>query len=173
MPSDPQRDAVTRELMQALPMLRAFLRHLGADPEQTDEAVQETAVWCCANAHLFTPGTSFGAWSRSVARFRLLALWRDRGRADAALDPELAEAIPDGDWDAASAGRHERGLALSACLDGLPATARRLVELSYRDGLDAAAVAARLRSSANAIYMALSRLRRRLRDCVERRLEPA
>jgi RNA polymerase sigma-70 factor (ECF subfamily) len=151
-------------------MLRAWLRHLGGDREQVDEAVQETVVWCCEYADDFMPGTSFGAWARSVARFRLLAIWRDRGRADDQLDEALAAAIPQAEWDAAAEGGDRRRDALSRCLEDMPGNTRRLVELTYRDGCDAATVANRLASSVNAIYLALSKLRRRLRACVERRV---
>lgn len=154
-------------------MLRAWLRHLGADRDQVEEALQETALWCCSHAADFTEGTSFGAWARSVARFRLLALWRDRGRADDQLDDALANAIPQAEWDAAQEGIDRRREALSRCLDAVPANARRLIELTYRDGCDAATVAGRLKASVNAIYLALSKLRRRLRTCVEERLGSA
>lgn len=167
-PSDP-RDVVTAHLVPALPMLRAWLHHLGADREQIDEAVQETAVWCCSHAQEFVAGTSFGAWARTVARYRLLAIWRDRGRADDPLDDALVEAIPQVEWDAAMDGADRRRDALKQCLEEVPASARRLVELTYRDGCDATTVAKRLASSVNAIYLALSKLRRRLRACVERR----
>lgn len=170
--SDP-RDTVTANLVRSLPMLRAWLRHLGADSEQIDDAVQETAVWCCGHAQEFLPGTSFGAWVRTVARYRLLALWRDRGRADDRLDQDLADAIPQEEWDAVAEGAARRREALAKCLDEIPAPARRLVELTYREGCDAATVAQRLASSVNAIYLALSKLRRRLRTCVERRLGSA
>ena len=169
---DPQA-LVAAQLVQAVPMLRAWLRHLGADREQVEEALQETAVWCCSHAAEFTPGTSFGAWARSVARFRLLALWRDRGRADDRLDDGLAEAIPQAEWDAAAEGNDRRREALDRCLEAIPANARRLVELTYREGCDAATVATRLKASVNAIYLALSKLRRRLRACVEQRLGSA
>lgn len=170
--NDPQA-VVTAHLVQAMPMLRAWLRHLGADRDQLDEALQETAVWCCAHAAEFTPGTSFGAWVRSVARFRLLALWRDRGRADDRLDDGLIDAIPQPEWDAAHEGVDRRREALGHCLESIPANARRLIELTYRDGHDAATVAGRLKASVNAIYLALSKLRRRLRTCVEQRLGSA
>jgi len=170
--SDP-RDVVTAHLVQALPMLRTWLRHLGADREQVEDAVQETAVWCCSHATEFVPGTSFGAWARTVARYRLLASWRERGRADDRLDDDLVGAIPQAEWDAALEGVDRRREALAHCLEQIPAPARRLVDLTYRDGCDAATVARKLASSANAIYLALSKLRRRLRICVERRVGAA
>jgi RNA polymerase sigma-70 factor, ECF subfamily len=171
MSNDPQRDLVTRELVQALPMLRAFLRHLGASADQLEEAVQETAVWCCGHSEQFEAGTNFGAWIRSVAKFRLLALWRAAGRADAALDPILAEAIPDQEWDAAREGANERAQALNRCLEGLSESSQRLVALTYGEGLGAAEVARQLRATVDIVYTTLSRLRRRLRTCVERRLD--
>jgi RNA polymerase sigma-70 factor (ECF subfamily) len=151
-------------------MLRAYLRHLGGEPEHIEEAIQETAVWCCSHADEFTPGSSFGAWSRSVARFRLLAIWRDKGRADKALDESWAATIPDHTWTVLETGGQQRAQALAKCVAELPDPSRRLIDLVYQQALPVKTVAERLRATANAISMSLARLRRRLRDCVDRRV---
>lgn len=160
-----------RELVKAMPMLRAWLRHLGASWDQVEEALQETAVWCSGHASEFTLGTSFTAWARSVARFRLLAIWRDQGRENERSCHALLEAIPDHEWDQADDSQEGRMGALGACIEHLPAASRRLVEWTYREGRTAEDIATTLRSSVGAIYMALSRLRLRLKACIERRLD--
>lgn len=164
-------DHVMRELVKAMPMLRGWLRHLGASWDQVEEAVQETAVWCSGHAGEFTPGTSFTAWVRSVARFRLLAIWRDQGREQERRCDALLDAIPDQEWDEADDQREGRVHALGACMEHLPDAGRRLVQWTYSDGRSAQDIATALRSSVGAIHMALSRLRLRLKDCIERRLD--
>lgn len=167
----PQHDVVTRELVLAMPMLRSWLRHLGASWDQIDEALQETAVWCCDHAEEFTPETNFAAWVRSVARFRLLALWRTQGREAARLaSAALVEAIPDREWDMVPQWAEERTRALGACLKSLPQAAGRLVDQVYRHGRSAGDIAKEQGANANAIHMALTRIRQQLKSCVDRRL---
>ena len=52
----------------------------------------------------------------------------------------------------------------------LPEASRRLVALRYEEGLGAKDIAARVGRTPAAIDMALSRIRRLLRDCIERKI---
>jgi RNA polymerase sigma-70 factor (ECF subfamily) len=71
----------------------------------------------------------------------------------------------------ASADRlEERSQALARCIDRLPGRHRDLLQRRYRDGQAIEVVARQVRRSVDAVYRALSRIRRRLHDCVSRSL---
>jgi DNA-directed RNA polymerase specialized sigma24 family protein len=53
----------------------------------------------------------------------------------------------------------------------LPERSQHLLRLKYEQGLSADAVAGEVRQSSGAVLMSLSRLRRALRDCAERKLK--
>ena len=60
--------------------------------------------------------------------------------------------------------------ALRVCLAKLPAASRELLQMRYDDGLSGAEIAGKMQRSVEAVYQALSRVHRGLRECVERQL---
>ena len=71
--------------------------------------------------------------------------------------------------DQSSSPRRE---ALRRCLERMPqAKGRRVLELRYGEGLPGEKVAEQVGLSLNALYTLLSRVRRSLQECIERRLQ--
>jgi len=62
--------------------------------------------------------------------------------------------------------------ALTECVKELPARSRELLQLKYEEDLSAEAVGDKLALSAAAVWMSLSRVRKLLRECAERKLRP-
>lgn len=95
-------------------------------------------------------------WRRSTRRFR-----------DASIC-ELADSEASADADAGPMAA--RASALAACMRELSPAHRTVIERRYRDDHSIEAIAHALGSTTAAIQMSLSRIRRRLRHCMERRL---
>src|SRR4051812_2975169 len=167
-PADPdadRREAVLRSFLEHQGMLRAYAFAIVGDWDVADEAVQETAVYVCAHWHELAAPGEFPVWARSVARLRALECRRRRPGGGDGLS--LAGPLPGAAWGGAPDGE---GAALARCVDELPHHLRQLVDWHYRDGVSGASIAGRLARTVEAVYMALTRVRRRLRDCVRRRL---
>lgn len=81
-----------RELLAALPHLRAFARGLCGRPDFADDLVQETAVKAWTARDRFTPGTSMRAWTFTILRNHYLDELR-RARPQADYDPEAMERL--------------------------------------------------------------------------------
>jgi RNA polymerase sigma-70 factor (ECF subfamily) len=79
-----------RELLEALPHLRAFARGLSGRPDFADDLVQEAAIKAWSARERFTPGTSMRAWTFAILRNHYLSELR-RNRRQVDYDPELAE----------------------------------------------------------------------------------
>ena len=60
--------------------------------------------------------------------------------------------------------------ALSACIEEMPERSRQLLRLKYEESLSAAEVANRFHQTTAAVLMALSRVRKALRDCARKKL---
>ena len=111
-------------------------------------------------------------WCRGTARNLILHYWRDRRKAAVPADEELldlaelafAEQSTNQDYWRA------RQEALTECIQELPERAQSLLRLKYERGLHANEVAGQLRQTSAAVLMSLSRLRRSLRDCAEKKL---
>jgi RNA polymerase sigma-70 factor (ECF subfamily) len=97
MMPDRRRDGDTdqvfkRDLVNALPHLRAFARGLSGRADFADDLVQETAIKAWAARDRFTPGTNFRAWTFAILRNHYLSELR-RARYHTEYDPEAAERL--------------------------------------------------------------------------------
>ena len=57
------------------PRLYGFILKRLADQDQARDVLQRTNLVICQKAEDYTPGTSFTAWTFTIARFQLMA-WR-------------------------------------------------------------------------------------------------
>lgn len=152
-------------------ILLAYINVMLHDLHGAEDVLQEALL--LAMAQDFSDADHARAWIRVTARNLAFAERRRRGRS-AYLSDDLLDVL-DTAWreEAAGAAHGDRIAALQACRDGLSATARRLIDLRFAEGLDGQAIAARLDRPLNTIYVGLSRTYRRLLDCIQRRLGDA
>jgi len=166
-----RREQVMRLALEHRAMLWGFLMGLTKNPQLAEDLFQNTYLVICEKWEQFQPGTNFPAWARQIARYEFLAAV-DPGRRPfvtaemEVLEAALVAAAPP-DRPAADADRRE---ALRACLRELPARGHRALALRYGEGLDGGSVARKMGVSLNALYTLLSRVRKMLSECVERRI---
>lgn len=85
-------DDFKRDLVGALPHLRAFARGLCGRPDFADDLVQETAIKAWTARARFIPGTNIRAWTFAILRNHYLSeLRRNRHQAD--YDPDAVERL--------------------------------------------------------------------------------
>jgi RNA polymerase sigma-70 factor (ECF subfamily) len=149
--------------------LRAFIGSIVREKSAREDVLQETALVLWQEFERFDRSRSFGAWARGVAAHKLLKRLDQRRRWPASL-PDAAVAAIQAAYDRTQELEGARHDALQHCLDKLPANSRRLLALRYEQGCTLAQLAQRAGSSLEAAHKALSRIRIKLRECVERRL---
>jgi len=145
------------------------------DRDATENLVQQVFVDAYFHLDQYAPGTDFGAWIRTVARNRLRKELRTAGREDrrlATYRERLAERLRSeatgmrDDSDAYVA-------ALRGCRQALPARDAELVRMRYEKGLSFEAIARTQGQSPEAVQRMISRIRFRLRDCIQHKLNDA
>ncbi len=134
-----------------------------------DDILQQTKLVMWREFARFESGTNFLAWARKIAFHQILTYRRARKKEHLPLDEDVLEAIHH-EVSRLSDSHDERREALQACLHKLPGEHRQLVLLRYFEDLEVEQVAGRIRSTAGAVYRALSRIRHALLDCVEKEL---
>ena len=168
---DPQEKFLTL-FLEHQAGLRAFIGSVVRDRSVRDDLLQETALVLWREFERYDRSRPFGGWARGIAAKKLLQRL-DRGSPwPARLPPEVLPAILaayDRTDDQADA-RHE---ALADCLSALPDKSRTLLALRYEQGLSLAQVAEQVQSTMDAAHKALSRIRLKLQECIERRLRIA
>lgn len=148
-------------------MAAALLRDRGA----TENLVQQAFLDAYAHLGLYQPETDFGAWLRTVARNRLRKELRTAAREDrrlAVYRGQLEERLR-----AAEAARDDADeylAALRGCREELPGPDADLIRLRYEHGLSFEAIGSRRGQTPEAVQRMLSRLRFRLRACIEGKL---
>ena len=138
------------------------------------DAVQEAFIVLQKKHDEFNPGANVYAWARQIVRFEALNLLRSRQKEACFVDEELFSLVEqqfDKHLDVEAVGRLEsRKAALQYCLARLDRESLELLLGFYKDSLPCERLAALHRRSVNAIRLALSRLRGKLRECVRHRL---
>jgi RNA polymerase sigma-70 factor, ECF subfamily len=151
-----------------LDLLRYVLTLL-PDRQQAEDIVQETARLLWQKLDQYDPAQPFWPWARKFAHFEVLKVRkRDAIRAKYFSD-ELVEQL------AEERAAHEPRLsaqrdALADCLGKLDERSRQLLVHRYSHDVTLQELAEQQAKSANALYLAVHRIRRRLIECVNRTL---
>lgn len=143
--------------------LLAFIRARVQCPADVADIAQDTCIQLWQERDRFEPGTNFGAWACTVARYAILS-FNSRASAERLRysNPplELVESRVDEPDD--------RLELLSKCLPRLRPDYQILLHLRYEVGWSLMRLANHTGRSRNATYLVLSRARRALRSQIER-----
>ncbi len=151
--------------------VRTYIASLGIAPSDVDDLAQETFLQLYRNLEKIPEHVPPEIWVIGIAKnvcFNHLRKAARRGRLHRhALAERLANTKTD--WDRPSAP-DAMGAALADCLTKLPAQRREMVELRYVNDLTSEAIAQKTQSTAEAVRVALHRIRAGLRDCITQKL---
>jgi RNA polymerase sigma-70 factor (ECF subfamily) len=166
------RDEFLRLFLQHQSDLRAFIGAVLRDRAERDDLLQETALVLWKEFERYDRSRQFGAWARGIAAKKVLQRL-DRGEPRSASLPDAVVPAILAAFDRAEGPADARRDALQTCLDRLSEQSRRLLMLRYEQGHTVAQLAEELGRSMEAIYKALTRIRLKLRECIDRRLRAA
>lgn len=148
--------------------IRTYLSFLGAGGDLVDDLVQETFLSFLGSTFQERDAASTRAYLRTIARNHLLKEFRRAGTRPPMQDLDAAELAWE-EYEADDGGLTYRE-ALQRCLEGLRNEARDVLQLRYGSSVPRTTIAARLGMSEAGVKSIIVRARRRLRECVERRL---
>ena len=138
------------------------------------DAVQETFIVLQKKHAEFRPGGNVFTWARQMVRYEALNILRARGREFCVADEELL-ALVDAQFSEhmnsdALVRMEQQKIALQHCMARLDNESVGLLLDFYRERLSCDELASARRRTVNAIRLALSRTRARLRECVRNRI---
>ncbi len=138
------------------------------------DAVQESFIVLQKKHAEFRAGANVFTWARQIVRYEALNILRARGRECCVADEELlalvdAQFVEHLNADAL-ARMEQQKVALQHCMARLDTSSLELLLGFYRERLSCDELASVQRRSVNAIRLALSRTRARLRECVRSRM---
>jgi RNA polymerase sigma-70 factor (ECF subfamily) len=149
--------------------LYRFIIMFVPQPSDADEVLQDTNMLLCSKSETFEPGTSFAAWSRQVAKLKVLEFFKRNDRRQTLLDPQVLETVAVEWRDEESSGMQRRD-ALKACLEKLRAGDRKLIDARYTADQPVESIASQLGRPVSSVYRSLERVRMSLLECIARTL---
>jgi RNA polymerase sigma-70 factor (ECF subfamily) len=153
---------------------REILRYILAlvpDIDDAHDILQETAVDLWRKFDQYDPACPFAPWACRFAIRRVLKHCEQRVRRMKYLSLESLSRIAD-EREEKEEILEDRRRALEACLERLSDADRLVVEQRYSRQMSVAKIAAMSGQNTWTLYKALERIRRRLFECVNRRLQP-
>ncbi|MEO0446320.1 MAG: sigma-70 family RNA polymerase sigma factor [Verrucomicrobiota bacterium] len=150
--------------------LRSFLRILGIRADAVDDLAQETFLTAFRELESFDDDRDFGKWLRGIARNLARNEIRKSARRGRITDGELTEHLLAQAEEDSAEELHEEWhyRALRDCLEQLPEKSRQLVSGRYADEWNSTILADQFEMTATAVRLALLRIRRQLRTCIEK-----
>ena len=150
--------------------LHAFVLALLPGSPEVDDVVQEVNAMLWKKRGEFSVGTNFKAWMFSIAKFKVMALWRDQKRRKVwAVPEETLHLLIEDASDACHETENLRHVALRQCIEELHPNDRGLILRRYFEGNSLKQVALEVGRKAGNLKGSLHRIRMALRACVRRK----
>jgi RNA polymerase sigma-70 factor (ECF subfamily) len=152
---------------------RQILRYiltLVPDVEDAHEILQDTALDLWRKFDQYDPAFPFTPWACRFAFRRVLKHREQRARRLKYLSIESLNRVA-AEWSEKEEILEDRRRALEICLQQLCEADRLVVEHRYSRQMSVAQISEMTGRNASALYKALDRTRRRLFECVNRRLQ--
>jgi RNA polymerase sigma-70 factor (ECF subfamily) len=148
----------------------AYLIGLVGDPHVAEDLFQE--IWIKLSTYEKDDIQNTHAWCRGVAKNLVLHHWRAKGQQKINANSDLMDKIELAfEENEDSTGERERKDALQNCMKELPKHSKDLLDQKYCEGHSFAKLSKKLDKSENALMMSLSRIRRKLQECIELKLK--
>lgn len=162
-------ETVARAWVLAQPVVDAFICCAVRNHADAQDILQDVAVAVLDGQSVLPTGEAFTAWAVGIARHKIADHFRRKARQQVPMEEEVLQVVAEAFTARADAWTAE-GHALEHCLSRVKGDARRLLDWRYRDGHSPQEMARRLGRTPEAIRSSLLRVRKGLRECIERRL---
>ncbi|YCM42962.1 sigma-70 family RNA polymerase sigma factor [Verrucomicrobiaceae bacterium 227] len=167
-PGDPQW--LGNEFEKIRSELRAYVTAILGSPDGADDVLQEAALVVLEKRDEVSNLRNFKSWCLRIAYFKALAYRRDHSRqGELNLRMEVLERVASRAEEVAFE-ISERREALRKCLGKMRPSDVELLQLKYVDGVNLTKISKAWGKSANQIHKMISRVRTKLRNCIDQNL---
>jgi len=166
--------AETEKLFEAIlketePRIRAYIAGMGVSPDRVDDIAQDVFIEFYNSMAKMPEKMEPIRWMKGIARNLSLNHFRVEKRISGLRQAALAEILErTASSVESSAETSSAAEALAGCLEKLQGKSRRMVALRYEQSQESEIIARTLSMTAEAVRIALFRIRASLKDCVEK-----
>jgi RNA polymerase sigma-70 factor (ECF subfamily) len=170
--ADDKRDPLEFSELLRLSRSRVFgyLLALVQNLADAEDLYQQTALLLWEKFEQYEPGTDFGNWASTVAHFTALNFLRRHARRRVLFSEAAMARLFKVEGELKTTDCSARAEALGNCLKRLPDREQRLLQLRYGGDRSIQEIAEQESRTVGSLYTALSRIRKSLVECIERRL---
>lgn len=155
-----------RSFTEHEPAVRAYIRRMLPSRADADDVLQEVSVVLWEKFGDFREGADFRPWAFGVAKFEVLAWFRDKGRDRLVLNEEVVNQLAV--ETAGDEGRFEQQReALDVCMGKVAPKQRDLLMRAYQAESQIQEVARGSGRTVTGFYQWLHRMRRTLLKCIK------
>ncbi len=147
--------------------IRAYVRRMVPTRGDADDVMQETSVVLWEKFDTLREAEDFRSWAFGVARFEVLAWFRDRGRDRLVLNEDVVARLADEAVNYEPRLERQRE-ALEVCLEKVRPGQRRLLMQAYSEESRIQEVARHSGRTVPGFYQWLHRMRKLLLECIRR-----
>ncbi len=157
---------------RAHPIVAAYFRSNLRDFHQAEDLLQETAAVVAEKFTEFDAERPFTSWVLGIARNKLLHHLRTNSNDKHVFDDTTIGQIAAG-YAELEPEINAMQAALESCIERVQGRSRKLIEMRYVRELTPAKIATLTGMSANTVAVMLHRVRRALRECIEKQISAA
>jgi len=157
------------EWTKAQPTVAAYISSLITDFHQAEEVLHQVAAILVRKFDQYDAAQPFVAWALGVARLEVLKHRRNQATDRHVFSDYLVDQIEVA-YERMSDQFDEQRQALGECLEQTEPRDRELLRLRYVEDLPPAIIAERVDMTPGSLRVLLHRIRKTLRECIERRL---
>lgn len=168
--TDEQQKEFVKLLVAHQSVIRAFVISLLPGVSEADDVIQNTYEVLWTKRESFELGTNFKAWALTIGRYQVMALQQKLKKENrATLDTDVLELIADQSEQKNPEDINKKLNDLNECVSLLQAKDQKLVLHRYWKKSNLTQYAKATGRSVSAVKVALFRVRKNLRDCLERK----
>jgi RNA polymerase sigma-70 factor (ECF subfamily) len=164
-----QTEVFVQQLAECQGRMFGYIYSMLGEHSRAMDVVQETNLALWRKKDEFREGAPFMPWALAIARFQVLAHVRDQGRDKCLLDSELVAALSE-EIEQQVDQLESMRIALRQCMSDLPREKIEMIKSRYYRSMTIAEIASAMGRQADAVKVALLRLRRALADCMHRKM---
>lgn len=152
------------------PIVSSYVHSLVRDYSARDDLMQDIAIAVLESFDRYDPAEPFAAWAIGIARNHVRLYFRTVHRSRLRFSDALMDQLSESFSQVSTPEIHHLEH-LQTCLDQLDGRAKQLCEARYVENQKPSQISQWLGGSPNGVVKALQRIRERLRECIDRRVQ--
>ena len=146
--------------------IRGYIRGSVVDYHDANDVMQKTNAVMCKKEGSWNREIPFLKWAFSIAKYEVLAFYRDRAREKVVFNDEVLELVLQ-DCEKLVEKVTDRSLAMSHCMTKLADEEKVVLSYKYISRLSSEQIGEEIGRTSNGVRSLLKRLRAGLRECIQ------